>query len=244
MTNEQAAGIAEDTPSLDDEAPHLLLVDDDRRIRNLMSRYLLRNGYRVTTAADAAGARRKLEGLRFDLLVVDVMMPGESGMDFVAWLRTQNQTPVLMLTARAESADRIAGLEAGADDYLTKPFEPRELSLRIASILRRSAPQPAAATPQVVRFGPFIFHVERGELRRGEETIRLTERERAMMQTLARNAGEPVARDVLAGSADTANERTIDVHINRLRRKLEVDPGNPLYLQTARGSGYRLVIEV
>lgn len=226
-----------------DDAPHLLLVDDDRRIRSLMSRYLLHTGYRVTTAADAAEARRKIEGLEFDLMIVDVMMPGETGMEFVSWLRTCAATPVLMLTARAEADDRIAGLEAGADDYLTKPFEPRELSLRIASILRRANPAPTPASLQVVRFGPFVFHVERGELRRGEDIIRLTERERSLLQTLARTPGEPVSREVLAGSGEPGNERTIDVHINRLRRKIERDPGNPLYLQTARGSGYRLVIE-
>ena len=243
MASDQQAALPATPGRIDDEAAHLLLVDDDRRIRTLMSRYLLRTGYRVTTAADAADARRKLEGLRFDLLIVDVMMPGESGMDFVSWLRGQTQTPVLMLTARADASDRIAGLEAGADDYLTKPFEPRELSLRIASILRRVAPAPAPATVQIVRFGPFVFHVERGELRREEGAVRLTERERSMLQTLARSPGEPVTREALAGSVDSGNERTIDVHINRLRRKLEKDPGNPLYLQTARGSGYRLVID-
>jgi len=172
-----------------------------------------------------------------------VMMPGESGLDFVTWVRTHSQVPVLLLTARAEAEDRISGLETGADDYLTKPFEPRELSLRIASILRRAAPAPAPATLQVIRFGPFLFHVERGELRNGEETVRLTERERSMLQMLARTPGEPVTRQELAGPMESSNERTIDVHINRLRRKIERDPANPLFLQTARGSGYRIVTE-
>ena len=236
---DQAAAAVE----LDDEAAHLLLIDDDRRIRTLMTRYLTQTGYRVTTAGHAAQARRHLDGLAFDLMIVDVMMPGETGLEFVKWLRGHSQVPVLLLTARAETTDRIDGLETGADDYLTKPFEPRELSLRIASILRRAAPAPAAATPQVIRFGPFLFHVERGELRNGEETVRLTERERSMLQQLARTPGEPVSREELAGGLDSTNERTIDVHINRLRRKIEHDPGNPLYLQTARGSGYRIVIE-
>ena len=249
---EPAAGVPENpsgsadgasAPGFDDDAAHLLLVDDDRRIRALMSRYLTRSGFRVTTAADAAQARRHLEGLSFDLMIVDVMMPGESGLDLVRWLRAQSQVPVLLLTARAEASDRISGLETGADDYLTKPFEPRELSLRIASILRRVAPVPAAATPQVIRFGPFLFHVDRGELRDGEEQVRLTERERSILQTLARSSGEPVSREELAGGMDSTNERTVDVHINRLRRKLERDPANPQYLQTARGSGYRIVIE-
>lgn len=227
-----------------DDAAHLLLVDDDRRIRTLMSRYLARTGFRVTTAADAAEARRRIEGLKFDLMIVDVMMPGETGMEFVRWLRTHSEVPVLMLTARAETHDRIAGLETGADDYLTKPFEPRELSLRIESILRRAAPAPANPTPQIVRFGPFVFHIERGELRRGSDAVKLTERERTMLQILARTPGQAVSRDQLAGSMDAGNERTIDVHINRLRRKIETDPGNPLFLQTARGSGYRIVTEV
>jgi two-component system, OmpR family, phosphate regulon response regulator OmpR len=226
-----------------DDAAHLLLIDDDRRIRSLMSRYLSCTGYRVTTAADAMQARRHLEGLSFDLMIVDVMMPGETGLEFVRWLRERSQVPVLLLTARAESGDRIQGLETGADDYLTKPFEPRELSLRIASILRRAAPAPAPLMPQVIRFGPFLFHVERCELRNGEDVVRLTERERSMLQILARKPGEPVSRDELAGGMDSGNERTIDVHINRLRRKIERDPANPLFLQTARGSGYRIVIE-
>ncbi len=243
MASEQTASNVTAVETISDDAPHLLLVDDDRRIRNLMSRYLLRTGYRVTTAADASEARRKIEGLEFDLMIVDVMMPGETGMEFVRWLRARSATPVLMLTARAEADDRIAGLEAGADDYLTKPFEPRELSLRIASILRRANPSPAPASLQVVRFGPFVFHVERGELRRGEDIVRLTERERSLLQLLARKPGDPVSREELAGSGDSGNERTIDVHMNRLRRKIERDPGNPLYLQTARGSGYRIVIE-
>jgi two-component system phosphate regulon response regulator OmpR len=235
------SGAAQAEPQ--DDAAHLLLVDDDRRIRSLMSRYLTRTGYRVTTAADAAQARRQMEGFTFDMMIVDVMMPGESGLDFVTWVRTHSQVPVLLLTARAEAEDRINGLETGADDYLTKPFEPRELSLRIASILRRAAPAPATATPQVIRFGPFLFHVERGELRNGEETVRLTERERSMLQMLARTPGEPVTREELAGPMESSNERTIDVHINRLRRKIERDPANPLFLQTARGSGYRIVTE-
>ena len=228
---------------LSDDAAHLLLVDDDRRIRTLMSRYLQQRGYRVTTASDAADARRKLEGLAFDLLVLDVMMPGETGFEFARWLRTISHVPILMLTARTDSKDRVEGLETGADDYLTKPFEPKELALRIASILRRSAPPAEPVSPQTVRFGQSIFHVERGELRQGEETIRLTERERFMLQLLARKPGEPVSREALAGAMSPGNERTVDVQINRLRRKIERDPGNPVYLQTARGAGYRLVID-
>ncbi len=243
VTQPAATPAAPSAVTLSDDAPHLLLVDDDRRIRTLMSRYLSQQGYRVTTAQDAADARRKLEGLAFDLLVLDVMMPGENGFEFARWLRGISHVPILMLTARTEAKDRVEGLETGADDYLTKPFEPKELSLRIASILRRSAPAPAPVTPQTVRFGQFIFHVDRGELRQGEETVRLTERERFMLQLVARTPGEPVSRDALAGSLSPGNERTVDVQINRLRRKIERDPANPVYLQTARGAGYRLVTD-
>ncbi|MBM3609722.1 MAG: response regulator, partial [Alphaproteobacteria bacterium] len=179
-----------------DDAPHLLIVDDDRRIRDLTSRYLLCQGFRVTTAANAAEARRRMEGLTFDLIVLDVMMPGESGVDFARSLRKDGHSiPILMLTARAETANRVEGLEAGVDDYLTKPFEPRELELRIASILRRAAPAPAPAAVQGVKFGPFVFAVERGELRHGAENVRLTERERIMLQLLARAGASPVSRE-------------------------------------------------
>ncbi len=236
---EEAASLA----GPDDNAAHLLLVDDDKRIRTLMSRYLTQRGYRVTTATCAADARRKLEGITFDLLVLDVMMPGETGFEFARWLREISHVPILMLSARAESSDRVEGLETGADDYLIKPFEPKELALRIASILRRSAPVAAPVSPQTIRFGHSVFHVERGELRLGEETVKLTERERFMLQMLARSPGEPVSRDALAGSISPGNERTIDVQINRLRRKIERDPANPVYLQTARGAGYRLIID-
>src|ERR1700731_2574842 len=167
-----------------DDAPHLLVVDDDRRIRDLLSRFLLSEGYRVTTAASADDARVKLQGLRFDLLILDVMMPGETGFSLVQDLRSSSNVPIIMLTARAEAQSRIEGLAIGADDYLGKPFEPKELALRIASILRRTR---SAATPPVesVRFGDFKFHLARAELKRGEEIIRLTDRERDMLRLLA-----------------------------------------------------------
>jgi two-component system phosphate regulon response regulator OmpR len=226
-----------------DDAAHLLLVDDDRRIRALMSRYLTNEGYRVTTAEDAIDAERRLSSLFFDLIILDVMMPGENGFEFATRLRQTSSVPILMLTARSETMDRLRGLEAGADDYLSKPFEPKELSLRIASILRRAAPQretePTVAS--VARFGDFCLDIERAELRKGDEVIRLTDRERVMMQLLARGMGAAISRESLAG--DGANERTIDVQINRLRRKIERDPANPMFLQTARGAGYRLVVD-
>lgn len=223
-----------------DDAPHLLVVDDDRRIRALLSRFLLGEGYRVSTAETAAEARAKLEGLRFDLLILDVMMPGENGFDFTRALRASSAVPILMLTARDEKESRIRGLELGADDYLAKPFEPRELSLRVANILKRARP-PRTAPAQSVRFGLFVFHMASGELRRGEEAIRLTERECDMLRVLATNVGETVPRLALAGNGEAVSERTVDVQVNRLRRKIENDPANPLIVQTVRGVGYRLV---
>jgi two-component system, OmpR family, phosphate regulon response regulator OmpR len=223
-----------------DDAPHLLVVDDDRRIRALLLRFLVGEGYRVTAAATSREARAKLESLSFDLLILDVMMPGENGFDFARAIRAGSGVPILMLTARDEKESRIKGLEIGADDYLAKPFEPRELSLRIASILRRARP-PSAAPPESVRFGPFVFHLARGELRRGEEAIRLTDREREMLRILAVSVGEAVPRQALAGNGEAVSERTVDVQVNRLRRKIERDPANPLLVQTVRGLGYRLV---
>lgn len=228
--------------ALPDDAPHLLVVDDDRRIRDLLSRYLNSEGYRVTTADNAADARAKLAGLSFDLLILDVMMPGESGFDLVKSIRETSSVPILMLTARAEKESRISGLEIGADDYVAKPFEPRELSLRVASILRRAQPAPAPApAPEQVCFGPFVFDNTRNELRRGDEVLHLTDREREMLRMLATAPNETVSRAALAGTGTAAGERAVDVQINRLRRKIETDPANPLLIQTVRGIGYRLV---
>jgi two-component system phosphate regulon response regulator OmpR len=230
-----------------DDAAHLLVVDDDRRIRALLSRFLSEQGYRVTTAGDAATATACLKGLAFDLIVLDVMMPDENGFAFAARLRREAgeraQVPILMLTARTEPEDRVEGFEAGVDDYLGKPYEPRELSLRIASILRRAMPHPSPGPLTQVRFGDFVFDLERGELRQRDEIVRLTDRERDMLRLLAMNAGSSVPRETLAGSGMAGNERTVDVQVNRLRRKIERDPANPLHLQTARGAGYRLLID-
>ncbi len=225
---------------LADDAPHLLIVDDDRRIRDLLSRYLRGEGYRVTTADNAGEARAKLGGLSFDLLILDVMMPSETGFEFAKDIRKTSAVPILMLTARDAAESRITGLEIGADDYVAKPFEPRELSLRIANILKRAKPA-AAPPPESLRFGPFVFHIGRAELRRGEEAIRLTDREREMLTVLAATPGETVPRAALAGGDGTVNERAVDVQVNRLRRKIENDPTNPLFVQTVRGIGYRLV---
>ncbi len=234
------ADVRTETPVTDD-APHLLVIDDDNRIRTLLSRYLGDHGFRVTSAGNAAEARQHLAGLAFDLLVVDVMMPGEDGMALVKSLRETNDVPVLMLTARAETESRIAGLESGADDYLAKPFEPRELLLRVNAILKR-ATQPDRPLIEQLTFGPFTFHREKLELKRAGEVVHLTERERQIMAIFAAEPGETVRRDKLMVTAGPAGERTVDVQINRLRRKIEVDPANPLYLQTVRGIGYRLAI--
>lgn len=227
-----------------DDAAHILVIDDDRRLRKLLARFLSENGYRVTVAESAADARATLRSFAFDLLIVDWMMPGESGVAFARSLREDSDVPILMLTARTDADDRVAGLEAGVDDYLGKPFETRELLLRVASILRRAQPKaPAPPEATTVRFGPFVFHLDRGELRQGEEIVRLTERERDMLSLLARAQGESVPREALAGAGAGANERAVDVQVNRLRRKIERDPTNPQHLQTARGSGYRLLVE-
>ncbi len=224
---------------LPDDAPHLLIVDDDSRIRSLLRRYLTGKGYRITAAEDAADARRKLESLVFDALVLDVMMPGEDGLSLARTLKNRSDIPILLLTARAEAADRIAGLEVGVDDYLTKPFEPRELLLRLANILRRR--RPAEAPTSEVRFGPFVFDLGRQELRRDDAQIRLTDRERWLLATFAERPGQTIARHHLVGREGALGERTVDAQINRLRRKIEDDPADPAYLQTVRGIGYRLI---
>jgi two-component system phosphate regulon response regulator OmpR len=234
-----AMSVPEPTPA--DDAPHLLIVDDDRRIRDLLSRFLLREGFRVSTADNAAEARAKLGGMSFDLLILDVMMPGESGFDLAKSLRKDSAVPILMLTARDEAEMRIEGLEIGADDYVAKPFDTRELSLRISNILKRAQPA-VTPTQESVRFGEFVFHIGRRELKQGDEIVHLTDREREMLCVLAAQPGETVTRVALAGNGTPVNERAVDVQVNRLRRKIERDPTNPLIVQTVRGIGYRLMI--
>lgn len=227
---------------LTDDAPHLLVVDDDTRIRDLLHRFLTEKGFRVSVAADAAEARRKLEGLSFDLLVLDVMMPGESGLSLTQSLSDEKKVPIILLTARSEADSRIAGLEAGADDYLAKPFDPRELVLRINNILKRNT-NPDAPKIEQIMFGPYTFSLLRKELRKGAEVIRLTDREQEIMLLFAGRAGDTIPRHELVGDDADVGERTIDVQINRLRRKIEDDPANPVWLQTVRGIGYRLSMD-
>jgi two-component system, OmpR family, phosphate regulon response regulator OmpR len=221
---------------------HLLVVDDDDRIRNLLKEYLARAGFRVTTAPDAAAAGKLMGLLDFDLVVLDVMMPGQDGFSFTRQVRSrpgdEGRTPVLLLTARDLSADRIEGLTAGADDYLAKPFEPQELLLRIEAILRRSAARPPVT--RSLQMGACAFDAERGELTRDGVSIRLTEAEVQLLRQLARAAHAPVDRMELARDTADATGRAVDVQVTRLRRKIEPDPKNPRYLQTVRGVGYRL----
>jgi len=221
------------------ENPHLLVVDDDERLRALLQRYLSQNGFRVSAAADAAEARALMKSIAFDLLIVDVMMPGETGLDLTRAVRGQSQVPILILTARGEPEDRIAGLEHGADDYLPKPFEPRELVLRCGALLRRSAP-PVQAHREVM-MGEAVFDPDRGELRRKGKPVRLTSSESALLKLFTANAGRPFSRTDLCTRLGVALERSIDVQVTRLRRKIEEDPKLPLYIQTVRGVGYVLV---
>ncbi len=222
------------------EDPHLLVIDDDERLRALLQKYLSSNGFRVSAAANAADARALMKSMAFDLLVLDVMMPGESGFDFAQSVRGSSAIPILMLTAKSETEDRISGLERGADDYLTKPFEPRELLLRIGALLRRAAP-PARTAHAEVRMGDCVYDPERGQLKKKGKPLRLTSSENALLQLFAANAGRSFSRSDLCSRLGVALERSIDVQVTRLRRKIEDDPKLPLYLQTVRGVGYVLV---
>jgi two-component system phosphate regulon response regulator OmpR len=231
------------------DQPHILVVDDDRRIRDLTARFLSEQGFNVVTANDAADARDKMKSLAFDLLVLDIMMPGENGLELTTSLRTQSDVPILLLTARTETEDRIAGLQTGADDYLTKPFEPKELVLRIQSILKRARPvHQVPVQRRVIKFGEFLFELDRRRLFRREEPVYLTEAETDLLAELAARAGEVVSREELSSTASEADEsaaessgsRQVDVQVTRLRRKIETDPRFPRYLQTVRGRGYLL----
>lgn len=225
-------------PQAEDEASHVLLVDDDARIRTLLECFLRAQGFRVTSVETAAAARRKLSAFVFDVMVLDVMLPGEDGFSLLASLGRDRAVPVLMLTALGDTDQRIQGLELGADDYLGKPFEPRELSLRLANLLRR-----APKTVRRVRFGAFVFDIQREELTEDGAPVRLTDRERRLLRLFATRPGATIARQDLVADEDLG-DRTIDVQINRLRRKLEADPAEPKYLQTIRGVGYRLLADV
>lgn len=234
MNNIEAAKIT-------DDAYHVLIVDDDQRIRDLMGKFLHENGFRVTTAPDAQAARAKMTGLAFDLLILDVMMPGETGFELAKDLKTKSNIPIIMLTALGEAKDRVEGLEIGVDDYVPKPPEPRELLLRINNILKRN--NVTANAPVEVQMGDYVFNLERGDLKKNDELVKLTEREKDFLKQFALKRGEPISRDELAMLGENGSERAVDVQINRLRQKIESDPSNPIYLQTVRGKGYKLLID-
>ncbi len=223
---------------LDRRDTHVLVVDDDDRIRDLLSRYLVREGYRVSSARDAADARAKMESLEYDLLVLDVMMPGESGVELTASLREHRDIPIILLTALGDPQARIRGLKAGADDYLAKPFEPEELLLRIDAIFRRTGRK---ALSEQVGFGPFVYDLEARVLKKDGETVRLTTGEVTLLDLLVRQGGGAVSRYVLSENVNGDSERAVDVQMTRLRRKLEENPSQPEFLLTVRGKGYRLV---
>lgn len=234
-------------PLPSETSPHILVVDDDTRLRKLLKKFLSENGFRVTLAADATEARARMDGLVFDLTVLDVMMPGETGIELAGALRQQAAArnngpfamPILLLSARSETVSRIAGLEAGADDYLGKPFEPKELLLRIQALLRRAQAAPGKPA-RPLRIGPWLADLERGELRSVERTVLLTSGELALLRLLAAKPGTPISRAELCQRTNAGQERTVDVQITRLRRKFEDDARAPRHLQTVRGQGYVL----
>ncbi len=228
--------------SANENTMHLLVVDDDTRIRQLLSSYLSDNGFRVTSAPDASAARARMRAVAFDLIILDIMMPGETGLELSQSLRAENDNvPILFLSALADADDRIAGLMAGADDYLGKPFEPRELLLRVSSILKRQPVNDPG--PAIISFGPFVFHLQRGELRNDDEIIHLTTREKEMLRILATNPGTVIERSNLSQPGKSENTRGVDVQINRLRAKIETNPTQPVYLQTVRAKGYVLHVD-
>lgn len=227
-------------PVIPEDAAHILIVDDDDRIRTLLKRYLSENGFRTSVAGNAKEARTLMASVDFDVLVLDVMMPGETGFELTKSVRAASNVPILLLTARGLAEDRIEGLEMGADDYLSKPFEPRELLLRINSLLRRAAP---ASEKREVKFGGCTFSLGRGELRKNGELVRLTSGEAALLKALAQKPREAISREALADQTAQGMERSVDVQVTRLRKKIEEDPRAPIYLQTVRGVGYALMTD-
>lgn len=228
----------------DPNGAHILLVDDDERIRTLLQKFLIRNGYLTTGARDAAHARRIMSGLDFDIVILDLMMPGEDGLSFCKFVTSERALPVILLTAKGDTDDRVAGLEAGADDYMSKPFEPKELLLRIAAVLRRMPAGAEDTQVKVLKLGATRYDIERGELWRGEDMVRLTATESALMRIFSAQPGEAVSREELverlARDGVKSQERAVDVQITRLRRKIETDTKQPRFLQTVRGAGYML----
>ena len=221
----------------------VFLVEDEPGLVLTLTDRLTSEGYQVEHAADGARALERASSETFDVILLDVMLPGANGFDIVRDLRNRGvTTPIIMLTARGQVADKVVGLKLGADDYLAKPFEPRELLLRITSILKRGG-QPAGPVMEIIRFGPFAFHPERGELKRESQVVRITDRERDILRMFAARPGDTIRRHEFLKVSNGGGERAVDVQMNRLRRKIEVDPSNPVYLQTTRGIGYRLLVD-
>ncbi|MGV6802316.1 MAG: response regulator [bacterium] len=227
--------------NVSEEAPHILIVDDDNRIRELLKRFLKDHGFHTSTASDAAEARKLMIGLSFDLIILDVMMPGEDGFSLTRSLREKTAMPILLLTAKGDAEDRITGLELGADDYLPKPFEPRELLLRVRNLLKRQQGEFRRKTEY--SFGDCVFHIERGELLREGHRVKLTSGELDLLRALVQKPGAPVSRAALAEQTSAALDRSIDVQVTRLRKKIEDDPRTPVLLQTIRGVGYALMVD-
>ena len=226
---------------MEENAPHVLIVDDDTRIRDLLGSYLRRHGFRVSTAANAAEARARMQALAFDVLVLDIMMPGEDGLSLTKSLRAiRSDVPILLLSALGETSDRIAGLAAGSDDYMAKPFEPEELLLRLRALLRRRMQTTAQESDGKICFGSYTLDTATGELREEGRLVRLTGRERELLRLLAQQPGEPVSREDLLAPSGGGSPRSVDVEIARLRRKLEADPARPVFIRTVRGRGYML----
>ena len=215
---------------------NLLVVDDDERIRNLLSQYLVKEGFIVSTASGAEEARKKIQLIKFDLIILDIMMPGDDGLTLTKEIRDNSEIPIILLTAKSGTDSKIEGLEIGADDYLTKPFNPKELLLRVLSILKRSKSE--ENIDNEIYFGDYTLNIEKRELTKSEDRVYLTDREMNLLIALAKSPGQPLNREILAGIDEPG--RSVDVGINRLRRKIEKDPRMPLWLQTVRGEGYIL----
>lgn len=237
---ESRSNNADSAKAPDRNAPHILVIDDDDRIRDLLKQYLTRNGYRASSAANGEEARQLMGVVEFDLLILDVMMPGVSGFDLTEKVRAASNIPILLLSARGLADDRIEGLQRGADDYLAKPFDPRELMLRVGALLRRAPPQ---SQQEILSFGDCSFEAARGELLRNGAIVKLTSGELALMKALARKPGEAISRSALAEQTSASMERSVDVQVTRLRKKIETDPRTPHYLQTVRGVGYALMTD-
>ena len=219
---------------------HILVVDDDDRIRELVKEYLEENNFLITTAKDSFDAKKKLEIIKFDLIVLDIMMPGQSGLSLTKEIKKDNSMPIILLTAKGETVNRIEGLEVGADDYLGKPFEPKELLLRIKNILNKTKKTPL---PNEVYIGNALVNLKKLSIKLNEKVIKINPQERKVLEKMLESPGEVFSREDIGKIINISKERTIDVMITRLRQKIESNPKNPKYLQTIRGSGYVLWIE-